>query len=143
AQILNLLKELQRAQGLTFIFITHDLAVVKHFSDTIVVMYLGLEVEKAPSDELFKNPKHPYTKALLSAILVPEVGANKDRITLRGELSTPIDPPDACRFAPRCNYYRPEMCDKGTPPLVEVAPYHYVACHCITKDGDNLKEQTK
>ena len=140
AQILNLLKELQRAKGLTFIFITHDLAVVKHFSDTIVVMYLGLEVEKAPSDELFKNPKHPYTKALLSAILIPEVGANKDRITLRGELSMPIDPPDECRFAPRCNYYDSAKCDKGTPPLIEIAPEHYVACHCISKDGDTLKE---
>ena len=142
AQILNLLKELQRQRGLTFIFITHDLAVVKHFSDTIVVMYLGLEVEKAPADDLFKNPVHPYTKALLSAILIPEVGANKDRITLRGELSMPIDPPDECRFAPRCNYYDPGKCDKGTPPLIEIAPNHYVACHCIGPDRDDLVDQT-
>ena len=136
AQILNLLKELQRDKGLTFIFITHDLAVVKHFSDTIVVMYLGLEVEKAPADELFANPMHPYTKALLSAILVPEAGANKDRIALRGELSMPIEPPDECRFAPRCNYYC-EGCDKGTPPLIEVSPKHFVACHCIGPEGRN------
>jgi len=141
AQILNLLKQLQRDKDLTFIFITHDLAVVKHFSDTIVVMYLGLEVEKAPADELFKNPTHPYTKALLSAILVPEVGANKDRISLRGELSMPIDPPDECRFAPRCNYYDPAKCDKGNPPLIEIAPDHWVRCHCITKDGSDLKLQ--
>jgi len=140
AQILNLLKELQRAKGLTFIFITHDLAVVKHFSDSIIVMYLGLEVEKAPADVLFENPKHPYTKALLSAILVPEVGANKDRIQLRGELSMPIDPPDECRFAPRCNYYC-EACDKGTPPLIEIEPEHWVACHCIGPDRDDLKLQ--
>jgi len=140
AQILNLLKELQRAKGLTFIFITHDLAVVKHFSDTIIVMYLGLEVEKAPADTLFDNPKHPYTKALLSAILVPEAGANKDRIQLRGELSMPIEPPDECRFAPRCNYYR-EECNKGTPPLIEIEPNHWVACHCIGPDRDDLKLQ--
>ena len=141
AQILNLLKELQRSRRLTFIFITHDLAVVKHFSDSIVVMYLGLEVEKAPADDLFKDPKHPYTKALLSAILVPEVDANMERIQLRGELSMPIDPPDECRFAPRCNYYDPAKCDKGTPPLIEVSPNHWVACHCITSAGSDLKLQ--
>jgi peptide/nickel transport system ATP-binding protein len=130
AQILNLLKDLQRSRGLTFMFITHDLSVVNHFSDTIIVMYLGLEVEKAPAEELFKNPQHPYTKALLSAILVPEAGANRERVQLRGELSSPIDPPDECRFAKRCNYYCAE-CDKGIPQLVEVAPSHYVACHLI------------
>ena len=141
AQILNLLKELQRDKGLTFIFITHDLAVVKHFSDNIIVMYLGKEVEKAPSDELFANPMHPYTKALLSAILVPEAGANQERVQLRGELSMPIEPPDECRFAKRCNYYC-EQCDKGTPPLIEVAPNHLVACHCIGPDKNTLKMQT-
>ena len=130
AQILNLLKELQRDRGLTFIFITHDLAVVNHFSDHIIVMYLGKEVEKAPSEELFLNPMHPYTKALLSAILIPEAGANEERIQLRGELSSPIDPPDECRFAKRCNYYC-EQCDKGMPPLVEVSPEHFVACHLV------------
>jgi len=141
AQILNLLKELQRDKGLTFIFITHDLAVVKHFSDNIIVMYLGKEVEKAPSDELFANPMHPYTKALLSAILVPEAGANQERITLRGELSMPIEPPDECRFAKRCNYYCAE-CDQGTPPLLEVSPNHFVACHCIGPNKNTLKLQT-
>jgi len=138
AQILNLLKRLQRDRDLTFIFITHDLAVVKHFSDSILVMYLGLIVERAPSDALFENPMHPYTKALLSAILVPEAGVNMERIQLRGELSMPIDPPDECRFAPRCNYYCAE-CDKGTPPLIEVAPNHWVACHCIGPDKNTLK----
>jgi peptide/nickel transport system ATP-binding protein len=130
AQILNLLKKLQRDRDLTFIFITHDLAVVNHFSDNIIVMYLGKVVEKAPSDELFENPAHPYTKALLSAILIPEAGANKNRITLRGELSMPIEPPDECRFAKRCNYYCAD-CDKGTPPLIEVSPKHLVACHRV------------
>ena len=140
AQILNLLKDLQRDRGLTFIFITHDLAVVNHFSDNIIVMYLGKEVEKAPSSELFINPMHPYTKALLSAILIPEAGANKDRIQLRGELSMPIEPPDECRFAKRCNYYC-EECDKGTPPLIEISPRHWVACHCIGPNKNTLKLQ--
>ena len=140
AQILNLLKKLQHDRELTFIFITHDLAVVKHFSDSILVMYLGLIVEHAPSDTLFENPMHPYTKALLSAILVPEAGGNRERIQLRGELSMPIDPPDECRFAPRCNYYCAE-CDKGTPPLIEVAPHHWVACHCIAPEKNTLKLQ--
>jgi len=140
AQILNLLEELQEAKGLTFIFITHDLSVVRHFSDTIVVMYLGKEVEKAPADELFENPMHPYTKALLSAILIPEVGANMDRVQLRGELSSPLDPPDRCRFADRCNYHCDD-CEKGIPPLVEVSPNHFVACHCIGPDRNTLKAQ--
>jgi peptide/nickel transport system ATP-binding protein len=141
AQILNLLKQLQRDRGLTFIFITHDLAVVKYFSDSILVMYLGLIVENAPSDELFENPMHPYTKALLSAILVPEAGANQERIQLRGELSMPIDPPDECRFTKRCNYYC-EECDKGIPPLIEISPDHWVACHCIGPDKNTLKLNT-
>jgi len=131
AQILNLLKELQRNKGFTYIFITHDLSVVNYFSDHIIVMYLGKEVEKAPSDVIFENPLHPYTKALLSAILVPEADMNTDRIQLRGELSSPIDPPDECRFAKRCNYYCTD-CDKGLPPLVEVSPEHFVACHLVT-----------
>jgi len=138
AQILNLLKELQRARGLTYIFITHDLSVVNHFSDDIVVMYLGEVVEKAPAEQLFENPLHPYTKALLSAILVPEVDANNDRVQLRGELSSPLDPPDECRFAKRCNYLG-EGCKQGAPPLIEVSPQHFVACHCIGKDGNSLK----
>ena len=141
AQILNLLKELQRAKGLTFIFITHDLAVVNHFSDDIIVMYLGKEVEKAPANELFENPLHPYTKALLSAVLVPEVGANKDRIQLRGELSSPIDPPDECRFAKRCNYFSEEYCITSTPPLIEVSPNHFVACHGVGPGRNDLKLQ--
>ena len=131
AQILNLLKELQQDRGLTFIFITHDLAVVNHFSDDIIVMYLGQTVEKAPAEALFENPLHPYTKALLSAVLVPEAGANKSRIALRGELTSPINPADECRFAKRCNYYC-GACDKGTPPLREVMPDHFVACHCVS-----------
>jgi peptide/nickel transport system ATP-binding protein len=137
AQILNLLKQLQRDRDLTYIFITHDLSVVNHFSQDIVVMYLGQVVEKAPAEELFTDPKHPYTMALLSAILIPEAGANKDRIQLRGEITSPLDPPDECRFAKRCNYYC-SACAKGTPPLIEVSPEHYVACHCIGPDRNTL-----
>ena len=140
AQILNLLKQLQKDRGLTFIFITHDLSVIKHFSDNIVVMYLGKAVEIAPSDELFADPMHPYTKALLSAILIPEAGANQERIALRGELSSPINPKDECRFTDRCNYYCAE-CDKGVPPLIEVAPEHFVACHCIGPGRNTLQLQ--
>jgi len=137
AQILNLLKNLQREMGLTYIFITHDLSVVKHFSDDIVVMYLGKVVEKAPAKEMFKNPVHPYTKALLSARLIPKVNSNPERIQLRGELSSPIDPPDECRFTSRCNYHCKE-CDNGMPPLIEIAPDHFAACHCIGPDKNTL-----
>jgi len=141
AQILNLLKELQEDRGLTFIFITHDLAVVNHFSDDIVVMYLGEVVEKAPAEQLFENPLHPYTKALLSAILIPEVDANQERVQLRGELSSPLDPADECRFKKRCNYICEECNKGGAPPLIEVAPNHFVACHCIGTDKNTLKLQ--
>lgn len=128
AQILNLLKKLQREMGLTFIFITHDLSVVNHFSDDIAVMYLGQIVELAPADELFRNPIHPYTKALLSAIPIPEVGANKQRMLLRGEIASPIDPPDECRFAKRCAYVC-DTCHANCPALKELSPSHFVACH--------------
>ena len=130
AQILNLLKDLQQKRGLTFIFITHDLSVVNYFSDTIIVMYLGMAVEKAPAEMLFANPMHPYTKALLSAILIPEVNANLGRIRLRGGITSPIDPPNECRFTKRCNYYC-EECNKGVPKLIEMEPNHFVACHRI------------
>ena len=142
AQILNLLKELQRKKGLTYIFITHDLSVVNYFSDTIVVMYLGQVVEMAPSEQLFADPMHPYTKALLSAILIPEVGASKQRIQLRGEITSPLDPPDECRFLKRCNYCCAE-CKKGTPPLIEAAPGHFVACHCIGPGRNTLTPQAQ
>ena len=130
AQILNLLRQLQKKLGLTYVFISHDLAVVNHISDEIMVMYLGQTVEKAPTQELFANPQHPYTKALLSAIPIPRVGANKERILLRGEVSSPIDPADECRFAKRCTYAC-EKCSQGCPPLREISPGHFVACHLI------------
>lgn len=131
AQILNLLRELQRNMGLTFIFITHDLSVVKYFSDDIAVMYLGQMVEKASSDELFANPLHPYTKALLSAIPIPVVGKEKpERTLIRGEITSPVNLPDECRFGKRCDECR-EDCKHGNPGLKEVRPNHFVACHHV------------
>lgn len=129
AQILNLLKDLQEQMGLTYIFITHDLSVVNYFADDIAVMYLGQMVEKAPAAELFDNPLHPYTKALLSAIPIPEIGRKPQRILLKGEIASPIDPKDECRFGRRCNCAF-EPCGKCSPKLKEVSPGHFVACHC-------------
>lgn len=127
AQILNLLKNLQKKMELTYIFITHDLSVVNYFADDIAVMYLGQLVEKAPAEELFANPAHPYTKALLSAIPVPEIGRRKERIILKGEISSPIDPPDECRFVKRCSCAG-DQCRKGCPELKEISKGHFVAC---------------
>ncbi|HHY53325.1 MAG TPA: ATP-binding cassette domain-containing protein, partial [Clostridiales bacterium] len=127
AQILNLLTTLQKQFGLTYIFITHDLSVVHHFSDDIAVMYLGQLVEKAPTAELFEKPLHPYTQALLSAIPIPDIDHPQKRIILRGELASPINPKPGCRFAPRCNYASEKCMDK-TPELREVSPGHFVAC---------------
>jgi len=140
AQILNLLKNLQKEMGLTYIFITHDLSVVNYFSNDIMVMYLGQVVELAPSVELFRNPMHPYTRALLSAILVPKSKGNVKRIQLRGEITSPIDPPNECRFAKRCNYFC-NTCEAGNPPLLEIEPDHFVACHCVKPGGNTLQEQ--
>ena len=128
AQILNLLRDLQKQLGLTYIFITHDLAVVNHISDEIMVLYLGQTVEKAPTEELFRNPIHPYTKSLLSAIPIPRVGANKERLLLEGEISSPIEPGDECRFAKRCRYQN-AVCREKCPGLKEISPGHFVACH--------------
>lgn len=128
AQILNLFKDLQEKMGLTYIFITHDLSVVKYFSDDIAVMYLGQMVEKAPADILFKNPLHPYTKALLSAIPLPIVGVDKPkRELIKGEISSPINLKDECRFLSRCSCVN-EECRKCNPVLREVEPEHFVAC---------------
>ena len=128
AQILNLLKKLQKERGLTYIFITHDLSVIYYFADEIAVMYMGQMVEKAPAEELFANPMHPYTRALLSAIPKPTLGDKKKRILLRGEITSPVNLPDECRFAKRCNYCC-EKCHASDPKLVEVKPGHFVACH--------------
>lgn len=128
AQILNLMQDLQDQRGLTYIFITHDLSVVKHISDNICVMYLGMLVEKASSDKLFEKQLHPYTQALLSAIPIAKVSAKRNRILLKGEIVSPITPAPGCRFAPRCLYTRAE-CLSSTPELKELEPGHFVACH--------------
>ena len=128
AQILNLMQDLQEQHGLAYLFITHDLSVVKHISDDILVMYLGKLVEKCQAKELFRNHLHPYTSALLSAIPVPEIGAAKNRVLLQGELSSPINPKPGCRFANGCAYAC-ETCLREEPALRELAPGHFVACH--------------
>ena len=127
AQILNLMEDLQEQMGLTYMFITHDLSVVNHFSDDIAVMYLGKLIEKAPSDELFKNPTHPYTQALLSAIPLPNIHKKLDRILLKGEITSPIEPKPVCRFANRCNYAT-DRCRSEEPQLKEISPGHFVSC---------------
>ncbi|MGL5797162.1 MAG: ABC transporter ATP-binding protein [Cetobacterium sp.] len=133
AQVLNLMKDLQEEFGLTFMFITHDLSVVKHFSDDIAVMYLGELVEKAPAKELFKNPVHPYTKALLSAIPVASIKHKMNREMLKGEITSPINPGVGCRFRKRCSIAVPE-CENRTPQLREISPGHFYACNLIEKD---------
>jgi len=128
AQILNLMQDLQQERGLTYIFISHNLSVVKHISDHICVMYLGHIVEMSPAKDLFKNPLHPYTKALLSAIPRHKLNVKRDRIILKGELTSPINPKPGCRFAPRCLYAK-EDCFQEVPALSEALDGHFVACH--------------
>lgn len=127
AQILNLLKRLQQQHNYTYVFITHDLSVVKHISNNVLVMYLGQMVEKGPVRDLFANPHHPYTQALLSAIPVPTLDKKGERILLRGEVVSPIEPGEGCRFASRCNYTTKE-CESSSPPLVDLGDGHVVRC---------------
>ncbi len=134
AQVVNLLEELQEKRGLTYLFIAHDLSMVKHISDRIGVMYLGYLVELADSEELFNNPVHPYTKALLSAIPIPEpeIEKNRKRIMLEGTLPSPINLGNECKFASRCPYCT-ERCKSAQPPLKEIKPGHFVACSEFAK----------
>ena len=127
AQILNLMDELQEKMGLTYMFITHDLSVVHYFADDIAVMYLGRLIEKAPAKELFRNPVHPYTQALLSAIPVPSIHNQRKRILLKGEITSPVDPKPGCRFASRCPYAS-SRCHSEEPQSKEIAPGHFNAC---------------
>ena len=134
AQIINLLAQLQEELNLTYMFITHDLSVVRHFSNDIVVMYLGQMVESAPAKALFKNPMHPYTKALLSAIPVPDPDFKMERIPLKGELTSPINPEPGCRFAKRCPYAT-EGCTSNEMTLKEMEPGHFVSCRMVQEQG--------
>ena len=130
AQVLNLMQDLQEQMGLTYIFITHDLSVVRHISNEIMVMYLGMVMEKAEAKELMDRRFHPYTKALISAIPRVDLDKKEERILLQGELTSPINPAPCCRFAARCQYAT-EKCHQCVPPLEEVTPGHYVACHRV------------
>ncbi|WP_077368495.1 ABC transporter ATP-binding protein [Anaerosalibacter sp. Marseille-P3206] len=132
AQVVNLLEDLQEELGLTYLFIAHDLSMVKHISDRIAVMYLGALVEKAVSHELYDHPLHPYTQALLSAVPIadPAIERTRKRIILEGDVPSPINPPPGCKFQGRCSYAE-DICRKETPELREVKPEHFVACHLV------------
>ncbi|MEU8263048.1 oligopeptide/dipeptide ABC transporter ATP-binding protein [Micromonospora sp. NPDC048999] len=131
AQVINLLKELQERFSLTYLVIAHDLAVVRHISDTVAVMYLGSIIEQAPSELLYRKPTHPYTRALMGAVPVPDpaVEAGRNRILLRGDLPSPANPPAGCRFHTRCPWRQPTRCADERPPLRTLAPGQQVACH--------------
>jgi len=128
AQILNLLLELQERLGLTYLFVAHDLSVVKHISERVAVMYVGRIVETAPTEQLFASPKHPYTEALLSAVPKPDPRLRSDRIILQGEVADPANTPPGCHFHPRCNYAQ-AICREKSPEQQEIAPNHFVSCH--------------
>ncbi len=132
AQVLNLLKQLQRENNYTYLFISHNLSVVKHLSDRIAVMYLGVLVELTDYRTIFKNPLHPYTQALLSAIPIPKIGANRNRIILEGDVPSPVNPPAGCRFAGRCRFAQ-DICRQKSPEFTEYEPNHFVACHFTGK----------
>ncbi len=129
AQVINLLADLQEKFKLTYLFIAHDLKVVEYISNRVAVMYLGEIVELAKSDEIYKEPMHPYTQALLSAILVPDPKAKRNRIILKGDVPSPISPPSGCPFHPRCHYKIEDRCKTVHPKLRELKPGHWVSCH--------------
>lgn len=143
AQVVNMLEDLQKDMGLTYLFIAHDLSMVKHISDRIGVMYLGKLVEVASSDELYENPLHPYTKALLSAIPIPdpEVTKSKQREVLKGDVPSPLNPPSGCRFRTRCKFAT-EKCAKDEPQLVDVGNGHMHACHYAVEIQNGTKKET-
>ena len=134
AQIVNLLIKLQKEAGLTYLFISHDLSMVKHISDRVGVMYLGSMVELASNHDLYDEPMHPYTKALISAIPIadPDVEASRERIKLEGEIPSPINTPPGCKFRQRCPYAK-DICAQSAPEFKEVKPNHFVACHMVGK----------
>ena len=136
AQVINLMQDLQIEFGLTYLFIAHDLSVVKYISDRVAVMYLGKIVELASSEETFLNPKHPYTEALISAVPVPDPDFCVQRIPLEGDVPSPINPPSGCYFHPRCNYAQ-DVCRNKAPEYREVSPEHFVSCHLT--DSLNLR----
>lgn len=134
SQILNLMLRLKEELNLTYLFISHDLSVVRHISDRIGVMYLGRLVEIAPEDKLYNNHLHPYTKALFSAMPIPKVGVKKQRILLQGDLPSPLNPPSGCTFHTRCQH-RMDICSEVEPEAMEITPQHFCACHLYTGSG--------
>lgn len=138
AQIVNLLIKLQKEIGLTYLFVAHDLSMVKHISDRVAVMYLGNMVELTSSEDLYSKPLHPYTRALMSAIPIPDPKVEAERektcIHLEGEVTSPINPPEGCNFCKRCQNAM-EICKSKKPELREVEPGHFVACHCFNKEN--------
>lgn len=134
AQVINLLEDLQQEFGLTYLFIAHDLSVIKHISNRVAVMYLGKIVELAKTEELFSNPKHPYTEALMSAVPVPDPDYNVEEIILTGDVPSPVNPPSGCYFHPRCRYVQ-EICKTDDPTYRDLGCEHFVTCHLV----DSLK----
>jgi len=127
SQVLNILKDLQGEFGLTYLFIAHNLSVVEHISDRVAVMYLGKMVELTGREELFRNPLHPYTKALMSAIPIPEPGLKRDRTILKGDVPSPLHPPSGCRFHPRCPVAK-DICSQQEPVFRQISADHWVSC---------------
>lgn len=142
AQIINLLKKLQEENGLSYIFISHDLSVVKHISNEVGVMYLGSMVEKGPTEKIFEEPLHPYTKALLSAVPVPDPRTKMKRIILKGDIPSPANPPSGCKFHTRCEHCM-DICKEVAPEFREQTEGHFVACHLYDKEMIDIEEEKR
>jgi len=133
AEVLNLMTDLRDKLGVSFLYITHDLALARHICDNLAVMYLGKIMEKGPTEAVLKEPLHPYTQALISAVPIPDPTSRRIAVSVKGEIPSPVNPPSGCRFHTRCPAYMGDICRTKEPPLIEVAKNHYVACHLHVK----------